>query len=114
EAEAVDQRIENDPHWKVGIGRNGLIGFVASRKGAEVQIGERRHADTMGELAGIPGGLHQRVGIERRQLRDEGKSRLDLPDLAGRLAGRLDDTRDIGVVCYSGNVERFTVYIINM
>jgi hypothetical protein len=53
----VDQRIQNDPYRKVGIRSNCLIGFVTSWKGTEGQIGERRHSNTMRELAGIPRGL---------------------------------------------------------
>ncbi len=71
--EDLDDRVHHDPDRKVGIGRDRLIGLVAARKAAEGEIGERRHAGALRELAHVPGGLGEQRGVERRQLGDEGR-----------------------------------------
>jgi hypothetical protein len=110
----LDQRIHDDPDRIVGIGGDRLVGFVASRNGAEGEIGKRRHSGSMRKPSGVPRRLQQKFGVEGRQLRNESQRRLDLLDFACWLAVLLDDPDDVGVVIYAGDLERFAVSIINM
>ena len=68
----------------------------------------------MRELGGVPGGLPQDGSVERRQLRNERQRRLDLFDLAGRLAVLLDDPLHTGAVANSGNLERLAVCVVDV